>query len=80
LVALATLNVLLAPEAELAVAVPPEAVALEFSPEAEEVALWSGVEAFDELMPELAAVPSCPVTCTWLPITVRTAFRSPVNL
>jgi hypothetical protein len=82
LVALVTLNSLLALELvpAFAVAVPPAAVALEFCPEAEDVALWSGVEAFDELMPELALAPSCPVTCTSLPIKVRTAFRSPVNL
>jgi hypothetical protein len=81
-VALVTLNVL--PEAagdpEFAVAAPPAAVALEFVPVAEEVALWSGVAALAELIPELPAAPSCPVTCTSLPISVRTAFRSPVNL
>lgn len=82
LVALVTLNCLAAPALvpEFAVAVPPAAVALEFCPEADDVALWSGVEAFDELIPALAPVPSCPITCTSLPIKVRTAFRSPVNV
>jgi hypothetical protein len=32
-------------------------------------------EAFEPMLP-----PSCPVTCTSLPISVRTAFKSPVNL
>lgn len=82
LVALVTLNVLpeSAADPEFAVAVPPAAVALELEPLAEDVALWSGVLAFAELIPELAPAPCCPVTCTSLPISVRTAFRSPVNL
>jgi hypothetical protein len=42
-----------------------------------------------EFVPELALAedpeamlpdPSCPVTCTSFPISVRTAFKSPVNL
>lgn len=79
-VALVTLNCFAPADIpELALALPPEAEALEFCPAAEEVALWSGVAAFEELMPELAPC-SCPVTCTSFPIMVRTAFRSPVNL
>lgn len=82
LVALVTLNVLpeLAADPEFAVAVPPAALALALEPLAEDVALWSGVAAFAELIPEFAPAPCCPVICTSLPINVRTAFRSPVSL
>jgi hypothetical protein len=65
LVALLTLNCRMPAEfvPEVALALPPEAVALEFEPEAVEVAFWSGVDALDELMPELPLMPcSCPVT------------------
>jgi hypothetical protein len=87
LVALVTLNCF-APAAEfipdLALADPPEAAAFEFWPEAEDVALWSGVEALEARIPELdpmvLAACSCPVTCTSFPIKVRTAFKSPVSL
>ncbi len=48
---------------------PCDAVALEFGPDAEDVALRSGVDAVDELMPELFveaalefAPPAVPVT------------------
>ena len=91
LVALVTLNSFMPDDGapELAVAVPPEAEALAFGPDAEAVVLWSGLlgfceAAFEEVMPELEPVLpdacSCPVICTSLPIMVRTAFRSPVNL
>ena len=85
LVALVTLNSFIPEEEfpELAVAVPPEADAVAFGPDAEAVALWSGFEedeVIPELEPALLADCSCPVTCTSLPIMVRTAFKSPVNL
>jgi hypothetical protein len=65
LVALVTLNSLVAPEVipefpELAVAEAPEVDAL----------------AFEPMPPD----PSCPVTCTSYPISVRTAFKFPVSL
>ena len=68
LVALATVNAFIVPEAELEL-VP------EFIPELA-VAEVPEVAAFE---PTLLA-PSCPVTCTSFPINVRTAFKSPVNL
>ncbi len=85
LVALVTLKSLVAPEVAealdpaVALADPPDACALAFGPEEVAVAPWSGVELL-ELMPELAFMPAeLPVTCTSLPIRVRTASRLPVR-
>jgi hypothetical protein len=52
---------------------------LEFVPEfIPELALEEAPEAagFEPML----LPPSCPVTCTSFPISVRTAFKSPVNL
>jgi hypothetical protein len=68
LVALVTLNSLVAP-----------VEALEFIPEFPELAVAEVPEA-DALAFEPMPEPSCPVTCTSFPIRVRTAFKLPVNL
>jgi hypothetical protein len=69
LVALVTLNSLVAP---------PDAV--ELIPELPELAV-AEVPAVDALALEpMLPEPSCPVTCTSFPIRVRTAFKLPVNL
>jgi hypothetical protein len=68
LVALATVKAFIVPAAELEF-VPglvPE-LAVEEVPD---------VEVFEPML----LPPSCPVTCTSFPISVRTAFKSPVNL
>jgi len=69
LVALVTLNSLVVP-----------VDALELIPEFPELAVAEApaVEAlaFEPMLPE----PSCPVTCTSLPMRVRTAFKFPVSL
>jgi hypothetical protein len=69
LVALVTLNSLVAPVA-----------AVELIPEFPELAVAEVPEvdalALEPMLPE----PSCPVTCTSFPIRVRTAFKLPVNL
>lgn len=82
LVALVTLNsfpVLAvadpAPIPALAVAELPEVDAAAFGPEVGAPVPCCGVDAFAEFIP-----PGCPVTCTSLPISVRTASRFPVNL
>ena len=50
------------------------AVAVEFMPEfVPELAVAEDPEA---MLPD----PCCPITCTSFPISVRTAFKSPVNL
>jgi hypothetical protein len=69
LVALVTLNSLVAP-----------VDALELIPEFPELAVAEAPEvevlAFEPMLPDA----SCPVTCTSFPIRVRTAFKFPVSL
>lgn len=68
MVALDTLNSLVAPDA------------LEFVPAFPELAVADAPEvdalAFEPMLPD----PSCPVTCISFPIRVRTAFKFPVSL
>jgi hypothetical protein len=70
LVALVTLNSLVAPVEEAPELIPelPE-LAVDEAPEVEAL-------AFESMLPD----PSCPVTCTSFPIRVRTAFKFPVSL
>ena len=68
LVALATVNAFIPPAAEF-----------EFVPEVIPELAVADVPEAAAFEPVLLA-PSCPVTCTSFPISVRTAFRSPVNL
>jgi hypothetical protein len=69
LVALVTLNSLVAPvEAPELIPELPE-LAVDEAPEVEAL-------AFESILPD----PSCPVTCTSFPIRVRTAFKFPVSL
>jgi hypothetical protein len=67
LVALVTVNCFIAP--------PDASEFPEFIPE---LAVAAAPDA--ETLEPMLLTPSCPVTCTSLPIRVRTAFRSPVSL
>ena len=69
LVALVTLNSLVAP-----------VDALELIPEFPELAVAEAPEAEALALEFILPEPSCPVTCTSFPIRVRTAFRFPVSL
>jgi len=69
LVALVTLNSLVAP-----------VDAVELMPEFPELAVAEVPEDDALALEPMLPAPSCPVTCTSFPIKVRTAFKFPVNL